>query len=108
LSAGEGGKARALYRAERVREQESLDGVLDSARELVRLGRDFSYPAREWEEALGLDAEALNRAAQALLPTDHMLLVLVGDRATVLEQLVDSGLPTPVVVDLDGQPLDPR
>ena len=50
------------------------------------------------------NAAALNTQAKAALPLDRSVLVLVGDKASILPQLKEAGLPAPVEVDTWGAP----
>jgi len=97
----EGARASALARL--VSGYESLGstvgtwlGVRDRGGSPADLARDAAALPR-------VDAAALNALAPALLPTDDMLLVLVGDAQAVLPQLQSLELPAVRAVDERGR-----
>ena len=63
----------------------------DAAQDLARLGQ--------------VTPETVNGMVQRLIPTDHLLLVLVGDRNAVLPQLEGLELPAVDIVDERGAPV---
>ncbi len=54
----------------------------------------------------GIDLDGLNALARSgLFSWDDLLVVLVGDRETVVPQLQEAGFPAPAIVDENGKPL---
>jgi zinc protease len=105
ISADEAAKARETNRVEYVQAFQGLTGVLATAIELERNGLSFGTIGTDLAALSRADAEALNRVAGSILPVDSALLVLVGDRKTIIEQLKGLGLPTPVELTVTGEPV---
>jgi len=113
LRAGAGGdlsddevtKARETVRTETVQSFEGLRQILGVAGELSRCDLPFDTIAKDLASAAALDAKALNTLAPKALDLDRGVLVLVGDKALILEQIKDLGLPTPTEVDPQGEPV---
>jgi len=108
VSADEARKARALYRRGVVDDFASLEGILAAAAELFRDGRDVDSLARDLARLPALGPSELNAWASESLPLGRALLVLVGDRARVLEGLGGLGLPAPRELDAAGRPVQGR
>jgi zinc protease len=106
LDAGETAKAREIARHDLVERIQTTAGLADLLAVMVREGR----PAG----ALRADAEALAKvdAARATADAkagpyrfDGLLVVLVGDKAKVLPQLANAGVPAPELYDAEGAPV---
>ncbi len=102
ISADEAGKARETNRVEYVQAFQGLGGVLATAVELERNGLPFSTIGADLAALSKADAAALNALAGPALPVDNALMVLVGDRKTILEQLKGLDLPTPEELTVTG------
>lgn len=95
-------KARETVRDETVRGFESLSGMLNAAEERITIGLPLDSVAADLAEAGLADAKSLNALSRTALPLQNGVLVLVGDKATILEQIKDLGLPEPVMYDAEG------
>ncbi len=102
VSAEETGKARGLVTNAAVGAFSGLSGIVGTATGYLDLGAPFETLARDLTAMEKTDAAALNAAAKTAIPLDRTVLVLVGDKATILPQLKDAGLPAPVEVDAWG------
>jgi predicted Zn-dependent peptidase len=85
-------------RTDLVQSMGSLQSILATAAGLHLNGRPFTSLREDLREIKGLTAEELNRLAKASIPLEQGVLVLVGDKATILKQLEGLGLPAPVEV----------
>ena len=105
VSADEAAKAAETLRNDTISDFAGLSGLLDAAE--LRLLRDDSFDSvgADLSRMREADAEALNAVARVALPIDRGLLVLVGDRAVILPQLADLGLPEPRFYDAEGNPV---
>ncbi len=107
ISEAEAGKARETLRAEAAQRFQGLGGVLASASALVEAGLPFGTLGRDLASMQTIAASDLNRLAGPGVDVDHAVLVLVGDKATILEQIRDLGLPKPVELTASGERIDP-
>lgn len=98
ISSAEAGKVSRTRRQEMVNSLERLEGLLGVASSLDQNGQSFASFGAELAAAIGVTDQQMNSVAKSALPMDHMLLVLVGDKATILKQLEGLGLPAPEVV----------
>lgn len=102
ISAEEVDKARASFRTSLVEDYEDLGSLLQSATTLLRNGRSFDGPAEDLEIIQSVAPSALNRMAKDAIPLEQGVLVLVGDRQTVLNQIRKLDLPEPVELTVTG------
>jgi len=102
ISDEEVAKARASFRTDLVQAYENLGAVLQSAVTLLRNGRPFDGPAADLA-ASAVPASDLNALAKDAVPLEQGVLVLVGDRQTILTQLQGLGLPTPAEATVTGE-----
>jgi zinc protease len=103
ISDEEVNKARASFRTDLVQDYENLGAVLQSAVTLLRNGRPFDGPAADLK-ASAVDAQELNALAHDAVPLEQGVLILVGDRQTILDQIQGLGLPKPVELTVTGEP----
>jgi zinc protease len=103
ISDEEVNKARASFRTDLVQDYENLGAVLQSAVTLLRNHRPFDGPAADLK-ASAVDAKELNAVAKDALPLEQGVLVLVGDRQTILDQIQGLGLPKPIELTVTGEP----
>jgi predicted Zn-dependent peptidase len=94
----ETGKAASTRRADIVSSLGSLTGLLSVAASYELNGRPFTGLSEDLTKLGALSTGDLNTLAKSALPLDKGLLVLVGDKATILKQLEGLGLPTPIEV----------
>jgi zinc protease len=107
VTAEEAGKARDIVKNSAVQAFSGLSGILATATSYVELGAPFETLGEDLAAQSALDASALNAAAKTALALDRGVLVLVGDKATILPQLKDLPLPAPIEVDTWGNPKNP-
>ena len=76
----------------------NLDSILATAMAMHLQGKAFSELGKDLAGISAVDAEKINLLAGPGIDLGHGVLVLVGDRATILKQLEGKGLPTPEFV----------
>lgn len=99
ITADEARKARLSQRRSMIDAFEGLGGILGTAAELMRHGRPFKAVGDDLAAVMQIQETELNALAKAAVPLENALLVLVGDRKTITEQLRGLSLPEPQVVD---------
>lgn len=97
LSPDEVAKVQKTQRADAAEARGSLDGLLGEHVELVLEGVPIDQTGRDLATAAALTAADLNAASRGDIDLEHAVLVLVGDRARILAQLGDAGLPAGLV-----------
>jgi predicted Zn-dependent peptidase len=97
-------KARATLRTEAVQSFQGLSGVVGLASGLLRNGLGWDALAKDAARLEQVKAEDLNKLAKGAIPLEQGVLVLVGDKKLILEQLKGLGLPEPVELDAKGDP----
>ena len=100
----EAGKARGLVKNGAVGAFSGLSGIVGSATNYVEIGVPFETLGEDLAAMGKTNAAALNAQAKTAIARDKAVLVLVGDKATILPQLKEAGLPAPVEVDSWGAP----
>lgn len=111
LTADEVLKAQRTIVSDTVRSFEGASGIVAVASALTRQGLGLDAIAQDLATVRGLDAAALNSASGSAMELGKGVLVIVGDRAKIMpqiaERLSELGLPQPVEVDAQGEPLKP-
>jgi predicted Zn-dependent peptidase len=87
VTEGEAGKAASTRRADIVSSMGSLSGLLSLAVTYAQNGRPFSAVGDDLQALGRLQAMELNELARRSIPVDQALLILVGDKDAILEQL---------------------
>ncbi|MEY4270304.1 MAG: hypothetical protein RLZZ58_1520 [Pseudomonadota bacterium] len=77
---------------------ESSGAVMNGVQNIVNLGRSDDYYEKLADTYRGMDAAAIDAAAAKHLRADGMVIVVVGDAATVKPQLDALGIPVETVV----------
>jgi zinc protease len=95
------GKARAAMRTSIISSAESLGSLIATAIDLQEKGKPFSQLGADLQRISALTAAEVNAVAGSGVPLERGVLVLVGDKATILRQLEGLGLPRPVEVKAD-------
>jgi zinc protease len=101
----EAAKGRETLRNETVRGFQGLGGMLAAASLQLVNGLPFDTVAKDLAEMAGTTAGELNSLAATALPVQTGVLVLVGDKQLILDQIKDLKLPEPVEYDTDGNPV---
>lgn len=102
VSDAEATKAGETLQNSTVRGFQGLGGLLAVASELLVNGLPFDTVTTDLKAMSGAKAGALNDLAKTNLPVDRGVLVLVGDKGVILEQLKGLDLPEPVEYDAEG------
>ncbi len=104
LPSEEVSKALERLRTDLVDEAETTGSLARAFQALVREGRPLDALATELAELERVDAAAAAKAAAAgTFSWDQCLIVLVGDRASVLPQLAAAGFPAPLELGPDAR-----
>ncbi|HNO77542.1 MAG TPA: pitrilysin family protein [Phycisphaerae bacterium] len=98
-------KSQATVRMQTVQSFAGLAGMISVAAELVRNSRPLSDLPTDLAAIKGVSTSQLNSLAHDAIPLDNAVLVLVGDKATILPQLEGLGLPEPEEYSPEGDPL---
>lgn len=107
ISAEELNKSRETVRNDIVEGFQGLSGILGSAVRPLAAGVAYSTLGSDLAALGSITTDILNRAASEAVTVDEGVLVLVGDKALILEQLDGLALPKPVEVDVYGAPKEP-
>jgi predicted Zn-dependent peptidase len=105
VTAGELAKARQTLRTAMVESVATLGSLVAGGAELVLNGMPFTTPRDDLAALDRITIEEVNALAHKAVPIDAGVLVLVGDRAAIAAQLAPLGLPEPVEIDAQGQPV---
>ncbi|HPF37756.1 MAG TPA: pitrilysin family protein [Phycisphaerae bacterium] len=108
ISADDTSKSQETNRMSEIQSFQGLDGVIRAAEERALNGLPFSSLGDDLSAIAAATPEALNTLAKRAIPLERALLVLVGDRETILRQLDGLNLPTPTEVDVNGSPVTNR
>jgi predicted Zn-dependent peptidase len=104
VSEEEAGKARETLRTDVIQAFQGLGGLLGVASELVSNGVPFETLAQDMAKMQTAKATDLNAISNNAVPLEQGVLVLVGDKRLILDQIKDLGLPAPVEVTPEGTP----
>ncbi|MFQ5505503.1 MAG: M16 family metallopeptidase [Planctomycetota bacterium] len=101
----EAGKARATNRQEVVQSLQGLRGLLEAAITLELGGLPFAALGSYMEAVEKVSAADINELGKRAIPLEHAVLVLVGSKRTILAQIGELQLPTPVELSVHGEPV---
>ena len=104
VSEAEAGKARETMINGIVQSFSTLRGFVGLGAELTVNGLPMESVAADLAAIAKVSAAELNALAKDAIALERGVLVLVGDRAAILPQLKDLGLPAPQFVDSEGKP----
>ena len=104
ITVTEASKARAGKRMGMIQAFSGLGGIVSVASTLVRNHRPFTQLGEELQAIVGIDETHLNRLAYNAVPLEKSLLVLVGDKEVIIEQLEGLELPVPIELTVEGDP----
>lgn len=102
ISEDEAVKARETLRTDVIQSFAGLNGVLQEAIERAAAGMPFESLARDMATMQSATTAELNKIVGPALPLENGVLVLVGDKKKILEQIKDLGLAPPVEVTVRG------
>ena len=102
------GKAVRTVRFEAENLGATTASLADALAELADAGQPLDLPSRQLAVLPSLTLEKVNAEARSgLYDWGSLLVVVVGDRETVVGQLAAAGFPRPEIVDAEGRPLAP-
>jgi predicted Zn-dependent peptidase len=105
ISEVEAGKVRETVRHNTVSAFEGLQGLLGANGRLVECGLPLDTIATDLAAMQNVTAAELNALARPAIPLEQGVLVLVGDQGLILEQIKGMELPTPLMLDSNGDPV---
>ena len=96
-------KAREMLRTEVVQSFADLGGILSEAEERLGAGLPFDSLETDLAAMQNASAQDLNTVAGSAVPLNRGVLVLVGDKAKILDQIKDLRLPSPIEMTAGGE-----
>ncbi|MFH1279119.1 MAG: pitrilysin family protein [Candidatus Eisenbacteria bacterium] len=96
-------KTRETNRMDTVQSFQGLGGLVGTAMQFEFLGRPFAAIGDDLGAMARITEGDLNALAAKTVPLDRGLLVLVGDKDVILEQIRDLDLPAAEVMDVNGE-----
>ena len=105
ITADEAGKAAKTVRTGVIQSFGTLRGTLGVAQNLLSSGAKWETIAADFARASSATAEELNKLAGPNLMLDKGVLVLVGDKALIMEQIKDLPIEKPIEFDPQGRQL---
>jgi len=106
IDAAEAASSASSVRSRMVAGYESLGSTVGTWLSLRDRGSPPGAAADDFAALSVVTAEQLNGLAPHVIPTDRLLLVMVGDAAAVLPQLEGLPLPAVEIVDEHGRPVE--
>jgi predicted Zn-dependent peptidase len=104
ITAEEVSKARESLKTDLVQRFQGIGGVLGMAGNLLEAGLPYETLGADEKAMKSVTAEELNKLAPKVLPIETGVLVLVGDKKLILDQIKDLKLPAPVEYTVQGDP----
>jgi len=95
-------KASETLRTDVIQSFAGLNGVLQEAIERTAAEMPFESLARDMATMQSATTAELNKIVGPALPLENGVLVLVGDKKKILEQMKDLGLAAPIEVTVRG------
>ncbi|MFN0012604.1 MAG: M16 family metallopeptidase [Phycisphaerales bacterium] len=105
ISADEAGKAAKTVRTNLIQSFGTLRGTLGVAQGLLSAGAKWDSVAADYAKASTVTPEQLNALAGPSLELDKGVLVLVGDKALILEQIKGLAIEQPIEFDAQARRL---
>ena len=103
VSKDEASKSQQTKRRDYVQAFEGLSGILSTAAQLEENGLPFSTLGDDLKRIGETTEGELNKLAGSAIPLEQAVLVLVGDKKTILEQLKGLDLPATVELTVEGE-----
>lgn len=104
ISNEEATKASLTIRTEAIEELTGIHGPISAASRLMLAGLPYDTLAKDLSATARIGTTDLNGAAKAAIPLERGVLVLVGDKKLILEQIKDLKLPEPLEYTPEGEP----
>ncbi len=105
VSDQEANKAREQNRMELIQSFEGLNGILAQAAMLEHNGMPFATLGDDLAAITKEKADDLNKLASPAVPLEQALLVLVGKKSLIEEQIKKLPFPTPTELTVRGEPV---
>jgi predicted Zn-dependent peptidase len=106
ITAAELDKAVSTVRYELVETGESAASLVSTLADLASDGRPLDSVASDLGSLDGMDLELVNAVAETgLFDWGRLRIVLVGDAVEVTRQLAEAGFPSPLRVNVEGEPV---
>jgi zinc protease len=102
----EAAKVRETLRNDTVRSFQGLAGMLGAVSAPLTSGLPLSTLSSDLEAINGVGASELNALAKTAIPVESGVLVLVGDKQVILDQLKGLELPAPTFYDAQGKKIE--
>jgi len=99
----EANKTRATQRMRMMETFQGLSGIIGSGVKLVRNGKPFAQLGQDLDTMARITDGDLNRLAYDAVPLEQSVLVLVGDKGRILEQIKELDLPEPIELTVAGE-----
>ncbi len=103
ISDGEIMKATQTVRTETIQGLAGIHGPIGAMEGLIVAGLPFETVASDLATAMKVKAADLNSAARDAIPLEKGVLILVGDKKLILDQIKDMKLPTPIELTPEGE-----
>lgn len=97
-------KAFKTLRTDTIQQFSTMQGVVGTAAQMMSTGLPLETSAADMAAWSNLNAKTLNSIARSALPLEQGVLVLVGDRKLILEQIKDLKLSAPIELSPNGTP----
>jgi predicted Zn-dependent peptidase len=104
VSANEAEKTRRTNRMDLIQSFQSLSGLLAAARQIEENGSAFETLNDDLASMDAVTQQGLNGLAPSAIPLEQSVLVLVGDKKLILDQLKSLPLQTPIELNVSGDP----
>lgn len=105
ITEDEAKKARETNRMSTIQTFQGLGGVIQTAEERELNGLPFASVGADLSAMAKVSKQDLNGLSGKAIPLDEALLVLVGDKDTILKQLDGLDLPAPTELNVRGEPI---
>jgi predicted Zn-dependent peptidase len=99
-------KARETFRSGVLDNFGTLDGMLGEVRRMILLGAPLDTPSTDLAKAKEVQAPALTAALKSAVDLNKSVMILVGDKKLILEQIKGLGLPAPVELNAEGKKVE--
>ncbi len=99
-------KARETFRSGVLDSFGTLDGMLGEVRRMVMLSAPLDTASTDLAKSKEAQGPALTAALKSAVDLNKSVMVLVGDKKLIMEQIKDLGLPAPIEVNADGKKVE--
>jgi len=103
ISADELNKAKKTVRTEMINDFATLNGYVNVGADLLVDAMPWATLAGDMGALEGLSLEQINALSKSMIRLDKGVLVLVGDKGTILGKIKEAGVSLPTVVEVDEQ-----